>query len=1139
MPTITLTATKDAAAEYDPNPPSGSVPSGGMGKCFHLPVGNTVAYLRRSFLSFGDITTTNLRASSTAIPWSSVATITSATLYLYTTALSDGSIDSTTRRSHTQYPTGTDLWNGTGSVYIDRVTQTWSEGTAGADEVWSSTNGGGLEWDTMPSVSTAERAEVNVVNARPTRGTEYQVDITSIVRKWAATSVSGGGGLVNYGVRLLNSAESTNGRAVEFYSREAASSTTNSSLDTYAPKLVITYTEPAVELLTPTAAIGLPNGTSASGLGTITNLSDSNIWTPSTALALTTLSWTSAPSVGTALQGWRLKIYTDAALATTPIFDSGDVVNSAHILDTSYTLTSNALKPSWVPGSGWLTASGYDGLVNGTQYYQEIEIWDDGPTTLPVFDDGTFKLRWGQASYEFDAGAGATSGWAVDYDLPAIGTQIGVSYQASGYKSQAKVTNMVPSGTSPNQIVTITCADGHSFIVGDVINITAASPSTYNLSAQTVLATGLTATAFTISNTLAASPAYAAGTVAYASLLSYSIDQTGSAYVKPLAASITAVSSTTTLITYTASNSFIAGQRVTVTGCSTAAHNVSNALISTRSGSQFTVVITGGTVASSTTGTATMHGRRGLNAPITGVTASGTAITYSSPTHTFVEGQVVDISGITPSGFNLTGATIASVVAATSFTIASTVTGTYTRGGNATPKVFSSPGDAEGQGRYLVANIRTSVDNGSTTKPVVKNLSFSYLSGLQLPDNWASETGTNYYLDANTRRFGTKAAKVEVTLAPDGFIYPNRGVTPSDISVVANTTYSFSTYVKFDSPTGANNVRLRVYPAGTIYPASATILADSGPHTDFPADTEGWRRLSVTFRTGGSTTYVRPMIYMVNTAGSLVDFFWVDGVLFEEGTVVRSWTPGFVTSGMTFEGGGMNIDSSAGGVLRLRGSDGGPRDEVTTGTNGLNFGGATSAVQVYSGSASTLNISGGLAASGAITSAGLSLMSNPMTAVGDIIVGTTAGAPTRVASVAGNLVLRSTAAATAPSYGGDFTATTITGGTTEPGQDSLTVSGVLKASNIAFGYHNFNSGTGANFSGAVSVGVSITVPCSAATATITSFGLFTTQWSTVPHNTSCSWENPSFAGQNLTGFTLWAHRVAAGALGVSWMVIGK
>jgi hypothetical protein len=405
-----------------------------------------------------------------------------------------------------------------------------------------------------------------------------------------------------------------------------------------------------------------------------------------------------------------------------------------------------------------------------------------------------------------------------------------------------------------------------------------------------------------------------------------------------------------------------------------------------------------------------MHGRRGLNAPITGATASGTAITYNSPTHTFLAGQVVDISGITPNGFNLNGATIASVVAATSFTIASTVTGTYTKGGNAIPKFFSSLGEVEGHNRYLVAHVRTSVDNGSTTKPIVKNLSFAYLSGLQIPDNWASEVGTNYYLDANTRRFGTKAAKVEVTLAPDGFIYPDRGVTPSDISVVANTTYSFSTYVKFDSPTGANNVRLRVYPAGTIYPASATILADSGPHTDFPADTEGWRRLSVTFRTGGSTAYVRPMIYMVNTAGSLVDYFWVDGVLFEEGTVVRSWTPGFVTSGMTFEGGGMNIDSSAGGVLRLRGSDGGPRDEVTTGTNGLNFGGATSAVQVYSGSASTLNISGDLEASGSITSAGVSLMSNPMTAVGDLIIGGTVtgsiAAPAKLGKGTSGYVLR-------------------------------------------------------------------------------------------------------------------------------------
>jgi hypothetical protein len=385
-----------------------------------------------------------------------------------------------------------------------------------------------------------------------------------------------------------------------------------------------------------------------------------------------------------------------------------------------------------------------------------------------------------------------------------------------------------------------------------------------------------------------------------------------------------------------------------------------------------------------------MHGRKGTNAAITGVTANGTSVVYTSPTHLFVAGQSVSITGITPSAFNLSNAVIASVVAGTSFTIASDATGTYTKGGNAQSALYTNLSDVENHNRYLHAHLRTSVDNASTTKPVISNLQFSYLSALQLPDNWQSAANTTYYLDSDNRRFGTKASRVEVTSSADGYIYPDRGISPSDISVVPNTKYSFSAYVKFINSSGANNVRLRVYPAGTTNPASATVLADSGPHTSFPADNEYWRRMSVTFTTGGSTNYVRPMIYMTNSAGSLTDYFWVDGVLFEEGTVVRSWTPGFVTSGVTFEGGGLNIDTSKGGVLRLRGSSGGARDEVTVGANGLKLGGSTNPVQVYSADSNTLNVTGALVASSSVASPIISSSGSTATAI--TIPSTTTGA---------------------------------------------------------------------------------------------------------------------------------------------------
>jgi hypothetical protein len=84
---------------------------------------------------------------------------------------------------------------------------------------------------------------------------------------------------------------------------------------------------------------------------------------------------------------------------------------------------------------------------------------------------------------------------------------------------------------------------------------------------------------------------------------------------------------------------------------------------------------------------------------------------------------------------------------------------------------------------------------------------------------------------------------------------------------------------------------------------------------------------------------------------------YLDGVQFEEGTVVRSWTPGFVTQAMTFEGAGLSIDGSRGGSLRLRGTDGGASDVVQLGPKGLVFG-STSSPELYSPQADELSVDG-------------------------------------------------------------------------------------------------------------------------------------------------------------------------------------
>jgi len=64
---------------------------------------------------------------------------------------------------------------------------------------------------------------------------------------------------------------------------------------------------------------------------------------------------------------------------------------------------------------------------------------------------------------------------------------------------------------------------------------------------------------------------------------------------------------------------------------------------------------------------------------VTNVVATGTEVTYTT-TNTFIEGEIVTISDVIPSQFNVTNAVVTSA-SGNSFTISSTATGTYVSGG--------------------------------------------------------------------------------------------------------------------------------------------------------------------------------------------------------------------------------------------------------------------------------------------------------------------------------------------------------------------------------------------------------------------------------------------------------------------------
>ena len=1158
MATKTFAVSKDGWAIYDKflsnAEGDGSI---GAGKDYHLGFGESQAYYYRSFIQF----TTD---------FTDVASITSAVLTLKSARSNDGTVNGYLRDEHgTFYAT---------TMQVDRVTGSWSAGTAGNDELVSS--GNALEWETMPSVTTTGRATASTPGTRPSSPTNLTVDITDIVRAWAPATVTGGGAATNYGIRLKSSEESISSTLplsagensalgidfawYEFYSQEGGASGISGAV---APFITLTYTEitstpptdpevPPEEgggtgtlfpTVTPIKPSGVADGTS---LARIVNLNDPQEWTSTSQYAMPEFSWSYTDGGGGACASWRLRIYS-ASTGGTTYFDSGVVTDAAHVGDTSVSLTPNATKPTWMPGAGW---SSITGLVNGTVYYWQIQV-TDAAGEENVAARKQFKVRWGQALYEFDAGASydTTSGWSVARGFEPSGTQSTFIYQASGVKNTAVITGIAPSTPSAGTIE-FTCSGGHSFVAGDVISIVGASPNGYNLSNQVVLSDGITATKFRITNA-------ATGTYVSGGLVSEVAYQVATATVS----NVTAAGGTVTYTT-SAAHGFVAGQLVTITGVDPVAYNLANVRLATASGSTFTVTNAAtGTFVSG--GVATMHGRTGVMSSITNVSGSGTAVTYTSQ-NSFAAGQLVNISGITPAGYNNANALILTATAS-AFTVGANTTGAYVSGGSATAAISNVSSSISGHNRYLHAYLRMSSDDGS--KPYVSNITFSYVDSIQLPDNWYGDPATTYFfLDQEIRRFGTKAVRVETVSASDASIIAYRQYEGDDINVVPSTTYTFSAYIKVGLLSGANNVRLIVQSGG-----GGTELANSGAHTTFQSDEEGWRRMSVTFTTGATTTSVRPLILLTNTADVVGNYFWADGVLFEEGTVVRSWTPGFVTSGVTFEGGGLNIDTSQGGKLRLKAGNGGPRDEITVGASGLEIGGSSGAVQVYSSASGQLDVSGNIVTSGTVnkltitqpaTSAALTIangktltasntltftgtdgssvnvgsggtmMTNPMSTAGDIIVGGASGSPTRLASVAGNLVLRSTGESTAPSYGSTFSASTITGNTNESGKDSLTVNGVLFASNIDSGIATVtpvaNTSTGVAITG-------LSVSCTSSPATVADFSIMVTAEASAAALITTTWSTATFSGTTLTGFTARVVRSNTTSTTVNWLVIGR
>jgi hypothetical protein len=321
---------------------------------------------------------------------------------------------------------------------------------------------------------------------------------------------------------------------------------------------------------------------------------------------------------------------------------------------------------------------------------------------------------------------------------------------------------------------------------------------------------------------------------------------------------------------------------------------------------------------------------------------------------------------------------------------------------------------------------------------------------------------------------------------------------------------------------------------------------------------------------------VRPLILLTNTADVIGNYFWADGVLFEEGTVVRSWTPGFVTSGVTFEGGGLNIDTSQGGKLRLKASTGGARDEISVGASGLVFGGSSSPVELYSGTANVLDVAGDVKASlgfstpangktaveltsqstdtgltlgtdttlyrsgaGALKTDG-SFTASSLTATAAVVASTTVTATTGLTVTNGGITMNATtqditlANGGKVVFGGEEIGRSATG---TIGTDSdFETTGMMFAANIASGIISVTPVANTNTGVAV---IGLSVLCSAATATSANFSVLVTANSSATATQNTSFSDPSFSGSTMTGFSARILRSNTVSTSLNWLVIGR
>lgn len=365
------------------------------------------------------------------------------------------------------------------------------------------------------------------------------------------------------------------------------------------------------------------------------------------------------------IAGQRIVIADTSPLGYKGTYTTASVPDGTHF---TYSLASNpgaypqvatVAAATWAGGTATITTSAAHGLSTG----QSVTISSVSPSAW----NGTYTvtvINATQFSYSLGSNPGAyVSGGQVSYPLSWVNT---ASWSGG--------------------VVTMTTAAAHNLVSNQYVTISGILPSGYN-GTYRVTVTDATHFTYALTNPATNPGAYVSGGLAALAGITSTV-------MAGTTTNITATSwstAGTVTVTTAAAHGLSTGQTVYVSGVTPAGYNGVYAVTSVPSTTSFTYSLANAGLAAGTA-----FGVVAVAAPANATISSaswastngGTATLATTAAHGFTNGQVVNVGGISPGGYN--GAHAITVINATqfSYTLATDPGGTF----NAT--TFATPGIA-------------------------------------------------------------------------------------------------------------------------------------------------------------------------------------------------------------------------------------------------------------------------------------------------------------------------------------------------------------------------------------------------------------------------------------------------------------